>query len=327
MADVARLAGVSHQTVSRVLNSHPNVKPATRTRVLVAIEELGYRRNSSARALVTRRTSVIGVVAFDLTLYGPARTLAGIEQAARAQGYFLSMVGLQGVTREAMREAMDYLAQQSAEGCIVIAPQRIVVDALAELAFPLPVVAVEGGEAPGLPVVCVDQRGGARDVVRHLLAQGRHRTVHHLAGPLGWLEAEGRVLGWRQALEEAGRPVPEPVYGDWSSRSGYTLGAQLAADPDVSALFVANDQMALGVLRALAEAGRRVPEDVSVAGFDDIPEAEFFTPPLTTVFQDFAEVGRRSINLLLDRIEAPRSTEPPASDIVPARLIARASAP
>ncbi|GAB3205041.1 LacI family DNA-binding transcriptional regulator [Marinactinospora thermotolerans] len=332
MADVARLAGVSHQTVSRVLNGHPNVRPETQARVQAAIEQLGYHRNSSARALVTRRTNVLGVVTFDTTLYGPASTLSGIERAAREAGYFVSIVTLTDISRASVREALDYLAEQSVEGCIVIAPQRAAVESLTDVSVARPLVAVEGGRAPGLPVVCVDQVGGARAVTEHLLGLG-HRTVHHVAGPMEWLEAEGRVQGWREALEAAGAPIPEPLRGDWSPRSGYEIGLRLAEDPRITAVFVANDQMALGVLRALGEAGIRIPEEVSVAGFDDVPEAEFFTPPLTTVWQNFSDVGRRSIRLLVDQIDrrarkgsaGATETEEDLRDVVPARLVVRAS--
>ncbi|GAA3755572.1 DNA-binding LacI/PurR family transcriptional regulator [Spinactinospora alkalitolerans] len=323
MADVARLAGVSHQTVSRVLNGHPNVRTETQARVQAAIEELGYHRNSSARALVTRRTNVLGVIAFDTTLYGPASTLFGIEQAAREAGYFVSIVSLKTITRRSVREALDYLTEQSVEGFIVIAPQRAAVQALADLVGHRPLVAVEGGRGPGVPVVCVDQVGGARMATEHLLRLG-HPTVHHIAGPPEWLEAEGRVQGWRQVLQEAGVPAPEPVYGDWSPRSGYGIGLRLARDRAVSAVFVANDQMAVGVLRAFNESGVRVPEDVSVVGFDDVPEAEFLTPPLTTVWQDFGEVGRRSIRVLLELLENGEGAAP-TRHVVPARLIPRMS--
>ncbi len=292
-----------------MLNGHPNVRAETRARVQTEIEELGYRRNSSARALVPRRIGVIGVVAFDPTLHGPAGTLGGIERAARAAGYFLSVVTLQTVTRQAVREAMDYLAQQPVEGYIVIAPQRAVVDGPADLPYGRPVVAVEGGEAPDLPVVCVDQYGGAYLATRHLLDLG-HRTVHHIAGPRDWLEAEDRVHGWCHALQEAGVRVPEPLYGDRHPKAGYELARRLTDDGDVTAIFVANDQMALGALRALGDSGVRVPRDVSVVGFDDIPEAEFFTPPLTTVSQDFGEVGQRSIRLLVGLIDAPGGAGP-----------------
>lgn len=322
MTDVARRAGVSHQTVSRVLNGHPNVKESTRARVLAAIDELAYRRNSSARALVTRRTQILGVVAFDTTLYGPASTLFGIEQAAREAGYFISIVSLKTITPTTVDDAVGYLSDQSVDGMVVIAPQRQAVEALASVPGDVPVVAVEGGQAPDLPIVCVDQAEGATAVTRHLLSLG-HRTVWHVAGPLDWLEAEARLEAWRATLEDAGAAVPEPLYGDWSPRSGYEAGLRLAGRDDVTAVFVANDQMALGLLRAFREAGIDVPGQVSVAGFDDVPEAEFFPPPLTTVRQDFAEVGRRSISVLLDEIGGGRA-EPPRV-VVPTTLVVRAS--
>ncbi len=330
MADVARLAGVSHQTVSRVVNGHPNVREETVLRVRGAIEELGYHRNSTARALVTRRTNVLGVIAFDSTLFGPAQTLAGIERAAREAGYFLSMVSLDDVSPEGVVAAADYLVQQSVEGCVAIAPQRALVEALAALPGPGPLVAVEGGEGSGLPVVCVDQVQGAHDAVRHLLDLG-HATVHHVEGDPLWLESAARVVGWRRALEEAGAPVPEPLQGDWSPRSGYELGLALvrrrAAGERVTAIFVGNDQMAIGVLRALHEAGLRVPGDVSVVGFDDIPEAEYLTPSLTTVYQDFAQVGRESLALLLAEIAREDPADPSRAErrVVPARLRVRGS--
>jgi DNA-binding LacI/PurR family transcriptional regulator len=322
MADVARIAGVSHQTVSRVLNGHLNVRDSTRARVLAAIDELAYRRNSSARALVTRRTRTLGVIAFDTTLYGPASTLFGIEQAAREAGYFVSIASLKAITERSVDEALDHLAEQAVDGLVVIAPQRQAVAALAGVPADLPVVAVEGGEAPDLPVVCVDQAAGAAAVTRHLLQLG-HRTVVHVAGPLEWLEAEARLEAWRAALVEAGAPVPEVLAGDWSPRSGYEAGRQLSTRDDVTAVFVANDQMALGLLRAFQEAGIDVPGQVSVAGFDDIPEAAYFCPPLTTVRQDFAEVGRRSISLLLDQLDTGRAGAPRV--VAPATLVVRAS--
>lgn len=310
MADVARLAGVSHQTVSRVLNDHPNVRSDTRDRVRSAIEELGYHRNSSARALVTRRTNVLGVVAFDTTLYGPASTLFHIEQAARDAGYFVSIVSLKTITRETVREAVDYLSEQSVDGFIVIAPQRTAVESLSELPSDLPLVAVEGGEAPSMPVVCVDQFGGAAAATRHLLELGR-REVFHIAGPQDWLESEGRIAGWRSALAEAGVDPPELIRGDWSPQSGYQAGLRLveAGVGPASAVFAANDQMALGLLRALGESGVRVPEDISVVGFDDLPQSQWASPPLTTVRQPLSDMGAiaaRTI-LALARGEEPGS--------------------
>ncbi|POX49868.1 LacI family transcriptional regulator [Streptomyces sp. Ru72] len=325
MADVARVAGVSHQTVSRVLGDHPNVRDATRARVLRAIEEMGYRRNSSARALVTRRTRTLGVVASDTTLYGPASTLFALEEAARAEGYLVSTVSLRKLTMETLSEAMDHLSEGGVEGVVAIAPQQSAVDALAELRYPFPVVVV--GSAPGvdIPGVSVDQHLGATLATSHLLAAG-HRTVWHLAGPEDWQEAADRAAGWRATLEAAGVEAPVPLRGDWSPLSGYRAGQELAGwvGRGLTAVFAANDQMALGVLRALREAGVRTPQDVAVVGFDDIPESEFYAPPLTTVRQDFSAVGKRGIALLLDLIEG----RPPATTAritIEPQLVVRAS--
>ncbi len=324
MADVARVAGVSHQTVSRVLNDLPNVHPSTRQRILQAIEELGYRRNLSARALVTRHSRVLGVVSFDTTLYGPASTVHGIEQAARAAGYFISIVSLKAITRDERQEAIQHLAGQGIDGIVVVAPQRQAAQALASVPDDIPAVAVEGGRARKVPVVSVDQVGGARLAVQHLLDLG-HETVWHVAGPDDWLEAEGRLKGWRETLEAAGRRCPTALAGDWSPRSGYEAGLRLPAE--ATAVFVANDQMALGLLRALSERGVRVPDEVSVVGFDDLPEAEFFSPPLTTVRQDFGLVGRHSIELLLGQLQGDPPGHSPAATCgrVAASLMPRAS--
>ncbi|MCF6469497.1 LacI family DNA-binding transcriptional regulator [Nonomuraea sp. MG754425] len=302
MADVAKEAGVSHQTVSRVLNDHPNVRADTRARVEAAITRLGYRRNLVARALVTKRSRTLGVVSFDTTLYGPASTIYGIEQAARTAGYFVSIVSLKTIDADNVRAAIDYLAEQGVDGVVVVAPQRSAAMALENLPAGLPAVAVEGTHRADVSIVCIDQMEGAKLATRHLLDQG-HETVWHVSGPHDWMETEGRLEGWRAALEEAGRPVPEPLAGDWSPRAGYEAGKSLAAMDGVTAVFAANDQMALGVLRALSEKGVRVPQQISVVGFDDIPESEFFSPPLTTVRQDFDVVGRHCIEVLLRQID------------------------
>ncbi|GAA2386649.1 LacI family DNA-binding transcriptional regulator [Nonomuraea africana] len=323
MSDVAKLAGVSHQTVSRVLNDHPNVRAETRARVLAAIDELGYRRNLVARALVTSRSRTLGVVSFDTTLYGPASTIYGIEQAARTAGYFVSIVSLKSLDASSVRDAIEYLAEQGVDGVVVVAPQRSAARALETLPAGMPAVAVEGTHRSEVSAVCIDQVEGARLATRHLLDLG-HSTVWHVSGPSDWLEAEGRLEGWRSALVEAGRPVPEPLAGDWSPRAGYAAGRRLAAMDEVTAVFAANDQMALGVLRAFAEEGVKVPDEISIVGFDDIPESEFFSPPLTTVRQDFDAVGRHCIEVLLRQIEAvgPVETE---RLVVPPGFVIRAS--
>lgn len=325
MTDVAKLAGVSHQTVSRVLNDSPQVRPETRERVLAAVAELGYRPNAMARGLVSRRSKVLGVVTFDTILYGPACMLLGIERAARAAGYGVGIVTLERVDREGVLAAVNTLTDQGVDGVIVIAPQQAAATALHSLPTPVAAVVVEAGQEVGLPSASVDQFEGTRLAVRHLLDLG-HETVWHLAGPEGWWEARDRREGWRRTLTAAGAPVPEPVFGDWSARSGYEAGRVLAENPDVTAVFAANDQMALGLLRAYAERGIAVPDRVSVVGFDDIPEAAYLSPPLTTVRQDFDEVGRRSMRLLLQLLEAdaPAPAPPP---VVPTLVVRASSAP
>lgn len=319
--DVARLAGVSHQTVSRVLNHHPHVRMSTRERVEQAVRELGYRPNVAARTLVTRRATTIGIIAVRTTFFGPASLLAAIEQAARAEGWFVSIVTLHDLDGAAVAGALEQLQQLAVAGVIVIAPQRAAAVELRERPPTVPVVAVDGGLDADWPVVCVDQAAGARLLTRHLLDLG-HATVHHVAGPEDWLEAEERVTGWRQALREVGAVVPAPVRGDWGPRSGYEAGLRLAGDPAVTAVFAGNDQMALGVVRALQDSGRAVPREVSVVGFDDIPEAEFVGPGLTTIRQNFAEVGRRSITHLLALVAGG---EVPDDGVVAAELVVRSS--
>ncbi len=321
MADVARLAGVSHQTVSRVLHDNPNVSGETRERVLAAIKQLNYRPNSMARALVTGRTKTLGVISSDTTLYGPVSTLFGIERAAHDAGYAVVVTSLRSDNRALVLEAIQRLRDQAVDGVAVIAPLRAGVDALRRLMLDIPVVALEAGHNASIPVASVDQRAGAASATRHLLSLG-HETVWHLAGPADWQDAEERIVGWRSALEAAGAAVHPPLRGDWSPRSGYAAGAQLLETPNLTALFVGNDQMALGVLRRFHEAGREVPRDLSLVGFDDIPEAAYLTPPLTTVRQDFAKLGKRCLELLLAHIEA---TDQPTRSVVPPELVVRES--
>jgi len=322
MSDVGRLAGVSHQTVSRVINGSPNVRPETRQRVITAMRELGYRPNSVARALATGRTKMLGVVGFDTTLYGPASTLFGIERAAHEAGYFMIVASLKALNRSSVMYAVERLLIQGVDGILVIAPHQEVADALRHAPIDIPLVAVEAGPVDILPVVAVDQFAGAVSATQHLLDLG-HRTVWHISGPSQWLEARERVLGWRTTLEAAGVDPPPPLVGDWSARAGYDLGRRLTQDPSVTAIFAGNDQMALGVLRAMHEAGREIPGEVSLVGFDDVPEAPYFTPPLTTVRQDFIEVGSRSLRLLVRTIEAGGRVA--AGSLVEPELIVRAS--
>jgi DNA-binding LacI/PurR family transcriptional regulator len=324
MADVAARAGVSHQTVSRVVNGHPSVAPQTRARVERAIAELGYRPNVAARALVTGSTRTIGFVSVNMNQYGPAQTMVGLEQAARSAGYSLSVSVLDDATAEAMRAAVDRFAAQPVDAVVALGTYDDAFEALHAISAPVPLVTVQSGGAVEAPAVGVDQVTGARLATRHLLDLG-HRTVHHVTGPADSKEARDRIEGWCTELRAAGAPVPDHLRGDWTPSSGYTAGKQLAArhrdGEDVTAVFLANDQMALGLLAALHEEGLEVPGDISVVGFDDLPEAPYFTPPLTTVRQDFAELGRRGVQLVLARLAGDDLHPEP----VPAPLVVRAS--
>jgi DNA-binding LacI/PurR family transcriptional regulator len=298
MTDVARLAGVSHQTVSRVLNGHPNVKEQTRLRVRAAIAELGYRPNRAARALVTGRSQLIGIVALNSTLYGPSSLLAAFEQAAAEAGFAVSVGSVGRLDRESIAGAVDRHLDQRVAGLVVIAPVASAGEALEDMPSGIPLVTIDGDPRRAHALVTVDQVAGARAATRHLLAAG-HRTVWHVSGPADWYDAAGRVEGWRQALEEAGAEVPPLIPADWSAAAGYSAGQMLARMPEVTAVFAANDHLALGLLRALSERGRRVPRDLSVVGFDDVPEAAFFIPPLTTVRPAFDAVAQAGLDLLL----------------------------
>lgn len=300
MADVARRAGVSHQTVSRVLNGHPNVSETTRAQVLAAIRDLGYRRNAAARTLVTGKTNFIGVISVDTTLFGPAAMLYGIERALHPE-YFVAVASLPEFDRDPLTDAVDRFAGQSVAGIIVIAPETSAADALRGLAATgtsVPLVVVGSGDYAPLPSVTIDNRAGALRATRYLLSLG-HETVHHIAAAATSFDAAERVAGWREALREAGAPEPELPRGDWSARTGYEFGRELTARPDVTAVLCGNDAMALGFLRAAAERRRRVPGDVSVVGFDDTPEAMYYWPPLTTVRQDFGSLGMLALDTLM----------------------------
>jgi len=322
MEDVAGVAGVSHQTVSRVLNGFPKIRPATRDRVLAAIEELGYRRNTAARTLVTRRSGTIGVITADMNHFGPASILLGLESASRAAGYSLSLAGLPEISATSLRTAVDQVLGQAVEAVVMIVAHQAALTLAQSLHIGVPLVLVEGDLSATPLTAGVDQIAGARLATNHLLDLG-HQSVLHLPGPADWLEATARREGWRMALEERGRPVPAlMVEGDWTSRSGYQASRAMLSESRPTAVFAANDQMALGLLRALHEAGLRVPEDVSVVGFDDLPESGYFTPPLTTVRQDFGELGQRIMDLVLRVLAGEHNASEP---LVEPMLIVRSS--
>ncbi|WP_211881382.1 LacI family DNA-binding transcriptional regulator [Pseudarthrobacter albicanus] len=321
LEDVASHAGVSHQTVSRVVNNHPNVSKATRERVEAAIAELGYRRNTAARSLVTRRSQIIGVLGTELAQYGPANTLLGVQQAAREAGYFVSIAALKESGADSIADAVRYFTDQGADGIIVIVPHDGTVQTLEGLNLAVPVVVVGAGSHGRFSGAMVDQKRGARLAVAHLISQG-HRRIGHISGPLDWIDAAARAEGWREELTSARLADDLLLEGDWSAGSGYRMGQRLAAGRTATAVFVGNDQMALGLLRAFSEAGVRVPQDVSLVGFDDQPEAAYFTPPLTTVRQDFEELGRRCMDVMRTQIEDGAAS---STTVVDPELVVRGS--
>lgn len=321
MADVAQIAGVSHQTVSRVLNNPASVKVATRERVEAAMAELDYQRNRAARALARSTSEVIGIISSGEAWFGPTRALRAIEDAARAAGYVPTHVP---VPVPADTEwAVDHLLSLDADGIVVIAPTTHAVAAIADRSLNRPVVLVAAGAkpAPGISVVAVDQVLGARLAVRHLAELG-HTRIHHISGPPEWFDAAARVVGWREECAALGLREGLLAQASWDAADGYTAANELLdQDPALSAIFAANDLLALGATSAIIQRGARVPEDISVVGFDDIEGADYFIPALTTVRQPFGEVGSLAIETLLQMI----SGGPPALRISEPHLVVRKS--
>jgi DNA-binding LacI/PurR family transcriptional regulator len=322
MIDVARLAGVSHQTVSRVLNNHPNVRSETARRVRAAIAELGYRPNRAARALVTGRSQVLGVVGLNTTLYGPASLLNAFEQAAAAAGFAVSVGSVGNLDRQSISAVVERHLDERVAGIVVIAPVASANEALDAMPSDIPLVTIDGDPHRPTAGVTVDQEAGARLATAHLLAAG-HGTVWHVSGPQGWFDSAGRIAGWEATLRAAGAEIPPVVPADWSAAAGYRVGTMLARIPELTAIFAANDHLAIGLLRALHERSRRVPEEVSIVGFDDVPEAGYLIPPLTTIRPDFHGVAARALELLLAQLTA--QARPTAPVMLAPRLIERRS--
>ncbi|QFZ72630.1 LacI family DNA-binding transcriptional regulator [Streptomyces fagopyri] len=322
MADVARLAGVSSQTVSRVANGYAGVNEETRRQVLAAMKELGYRPNSAARALKRGEFRTIGVITFNLSTTGNMRTLEAIANSAAQDGYAVTLLPVAVPTQDEVRGAFSRLGELAVDAVIAIMEVHLLDAATISLPPHVQVVVADSDAGDRYAVVDTDQAGGARAAVRHLLDLG-HRTVWHLAGPEESFAAQRRADAWSAALTEEDRFTPPLVRGDWSAESGYRAGMRLADERECTAVFAANDQMALGLLRALHERGLRIPEDVSVIGFDDIPEAGSFLPPLTTVHQDFAEVGRLCVEGVLRRMHLDGTEH--GTTLVPTELVVRGS--
>jgi DNA-binding LacI/PurR family transcriptional regulator len=291
------------------------------------MSSIGLRRLDCRRASVARRAGrderrTIGALFLDAPPFARASVLSAIQAAARDADYLVSIAHVPVTDDRSVLTAVASLRDLETEGILLVAPHGDATSAVIAIAGEIPLVAIATGPHDHVSTVSVDDYGGAAAATRHLLGLG-NRTVFHVSGPLGQHDAARRVAGWRDALLAAGAAVPPPLIGDWSPACGYELGLRLGARADVTAIFVAGDQMALGVLLALHELERRIPEDVSVVGFDCIPQGEFFTPPLSTVRQNFAELGRRSCELLLGEIELGR--HPTVHHTIPTELILRAS--
>jgi DNA-binding LacI/PurR family transcriptional regulator len=327
MADVARLAGVSSQTVSRVSNGQSNVDEQTRARVAAAMQTLGYRPNGAARALKSGRFHTIGVIMTTLQTFGNMRTLDAIAREAAHADYSVTLLPISDPTLVRVSGAYQRLNAQAVDGAVIVLEARLLDQA--EFALPpgIPVVVIDSGAGADYTVIDTDQALGARQATEHLLALG-HRQVWHVAGPETAFSAVHRAESWHRTLAAAGISPPPLLRGDWSCESGYHQGLTLGRRDDVTAIFAANDQMALGVMQALHELGRDIPGDVSIVGFDDMEEARSFWPPLTTIRQDFTAVGRLSIRKLLQQVSERESAgggPEHGRTTVPTRLVVRRS--
>ncbi len=319
--DVARLAGVSHQTVSRVINGLPNVRPATRDRVERAIRQLRYSPSPQARALVTRRTRTLGLVTPSIADHGPNVIAMHFNLAARAARYRVDTVSTVGDDPSSVRTTVESLLRQRVDGIAMIVVDSSVLELVRGLDVGVPVVASASTQRRSPVLVSIDQYRGARSAVRHLAELG-HERILHVTGPARATDSIERVQGWRDEVAEWHLRVPEPIVGDWTAESGYTIGRRIDVRPG-DAVFASNDLLAMGLMSAFRERGLVVPDDISVVGFDDVPEAAYLYPPLTTVRQDFAALGELMMQKVLLALEEPG---PPSVDTpLPTRLVVRES--
>jgi DNA-binding LacI/PurR family transcriptional regulator len=297
--DVARLAEVSHQTVSRVLNNQPNIRPATRARVEAAMSTLGYQPNPAARSLVTAKSNMLGLLVSDTGLYGPAGMLNAMERSARQAGYFAITVAVRFDSPESWAEGLQHLSRMHVEGIATIALQSEVIKMAAKIMPTIKLVAIDTDEqASKVNAVGIDNLGGGHMATRHLIELG-HKKILHIMGPSTSSEAQNRRRGYEQAMAEAGLE-PAVVQGDWTAETGFRIGIELNLElTGYTAIFTANDQLSLGLMKAFNMRGVSVPREISLVGFDDIPESPYFNPPLTTIRQDFNQLGEVAIEMLL----------------------------
>jgi DNA-binding LacI/PurR family transcriptional regulator len=306
--------------VSRVSTGAEAVRPATRAKVLAAMDQLGYSPNRAARALRNGSFGTIGLLAHRFERTGEALTTKAVVEAAEAQDHSVTLLHVRTPVADSWEHAAYRLSHQAVDGLVIIRAEQATPDSLA-LPAGLPVAVSDSRLVGYYPAVVADQVQGSEDAMVHLLRLG-HQTVHHIAGPADSDPAALRAATWQRCLEEAGIRPPQLWRGDWSAESGYEAGQRIARDAAITAVYCANDEMAFGLMRALHEHGRRVPEDVSVVGFDGITLSEFTSPPLTTVKQDFQRIGHELVRLVLDQL---RSQPGLSRDriLVPTQLLVR----
>ena len=303
--DVAKLAEVSHQTVSRVINNHQGLRPATRERVEQAMEALGYRPNLAARALVTSKSNIVGVLASDTDFTGPATIVHKMEKTARLAGFFAVTASIDPESPDSIIEGISYLQKLGIEGLVVVTPQTTAVDIARDRLRGIPVITIDSMYRMDEQAVSMDNFTGATAATNHLIDLG-HTQIIHVSGPKQWFETNARISGYSSAMLNASL-TPNIIDGDWSIDTGYRVGMQLNIDqPLTTAIFAANDYLAMGLLHAFRLRGISVPDRISIVGFDDLPETPYFSPPLTTVRQDFESLGTRAMALLLDTISGER---------------------
>lgn len=321
--DVARVAGVSFGTVSRVLNNAPDVSASTRERVLQVIQDIGYRRNRAATALVTNRSTSIGIVTDGSPRFGPVGTLMALENVARKKGYAITVISAERPYDDSVQAALDTLDDIGVGGIIVIAPVVDMAAAVwnASCRVPVEMIAAGASSTPNVFTYSENQELGARLATQHLIDLG-HTDIAHIAGSMDWFDGRVRKRGWEAALRAAGLPPGLCLEGDWSPRWAYETGLQLVREGSVpQAIFAASDHTALGLIRAFTENGVRVPDDVSVVGFDDIEGSDYFLPPLTTVRQDFTALALMSMEVLIGAMEGREVDRTP----IPPTLVVRNS--
>jgi DNA-binding LacI/PurR family transcriptional regulator len=322
--DVARLAKVSHQTVSRVINNNTSIRPETKTRVLKAMEALEYRPNQAARALASAKTKMLGILASDTDFTGPASMVHEMERAARSQGYFVVNVGIDPTDITSVKEGIEHLQRLGIEGLAIVTPHEQAVEYVRANVAGIPVVTLDSMYRLDELAVSVDNFAGGASATQHLIDLG-HTGILHISGPKNWFESATRAAGYTSTMLNANL-TPMIVDGDWEIETGYRIAGEIDfIAKGITAVFVANDRMALGLIHSLREQGVSIPEQLSVIGFDDLEESQYSWPPLTTMRQDFRALGDTAMQLLLRELSGKATKK--VDRLVPELVLRKSTAP